>query len=133
LTQISAAERSNTSLLEGAGVPPAPGRAVTLQFGNNALLSQLLGDHDRHLIRLEQALGIRLACRGNRIAITGDAAGIETAQATLNGLYDRLERGHRLSASDVDAAIKLNMRGAEPRLPRPAIWKCWPGTRWSLA
>jgi phosphate starvation-inducible PhoH-like protein len=112
LTQISA-DRSNTLTQSNAG----QGRAVTLQFGNNALLSQLLGDHDRHLIRVEQALGVRLACRGNRIAITGDATQVETAQVTLNGLYSRLERGHQLSSSDIDAALKLNARGAEPRLP----------------
>jgi phosphate starvation-inducible PhoH-like protein len=117
LTQISAAERSNSNPIENGGVPPAPGRSVTLQFGNNALLSQLLGDHDRHLIRLEQALGVRLACRGNRIAISGDPASIETAQATLNGLYSRLEHGDRLSSSDFDAAVRMNLRGAEPRLP----------------
>ncbi|WP_459675549.1 PhoH family protein [Acidisoma sp. 7E03] len=114
---MSAAERSNTPKLTQAGGEPAPNRGVTLQFGNNALLSQLLGDHDRHLIRLEQALHIRLACRGNRIAINGDPEAVETAQATLNDLYGRLERGQRLSAGDIDAAIKLNTRGAEPRLP----------------
>jgi phosphate starvation-inducible PhoH-like protein len=117
LNQTSAADRSNTASLENTGPHPGAGRAVTLQFGNNALLSQLLGDHDRHLIRLEQALGVRLACRGNRIAITGDPAQIETAQLTLNGLYHRLERGHQLSSGDVDAAIKLNARGPDPRLP----------------
>lgn len=117
MTQISAAERSNTPPMTHAGGEPGPNRAVTLQFGNNALLSQLLGDHDRHLLRLEQALGIRLACRGNRIAISGGADAVETAQATLNGLYTRLERGQKLSASDFDAAIKLNTRSAEPRLP----------------
>jgi phosphate starvation-inducible PhoH-like protein len=121
LNQTSAADRSNTASLENTGQNPGPhsgpGRAVTLQFGNNALLSELLGDHDRHLIRLEQALGVRLACRGNRIAITGDPAGIETAQLTLNGLYNRLERGQKLSSGDIDAAIKLNARGPDPRLP----------------
>jgi phosphate starvation-inducible PhoH-like protein len=117
LNQTSAADRSNTASLDNTGQNPGAGRAVTLQFGNNALLSQLLGDHDRHLIRLEQALGVRLACRGNRIAITGDPAQIETAQLTLNGLYHRLERGHALSSGDIDAAVKLNARGPDPRLP----------------
>ena len=117
MTQISAAERSNTPRGADTSASSAVPRGVTLQFGNNDLLSQLLGDHDRHLIRLEQALGVRLACRGNRIAISGEPEGVETAQATLTKLYGRLERGHRLSASDIDAAIKLNTRQAEPRLP----------------
>ena len=48
-----------------------PGKAVTLQFTNNALLPLLLGDHDRYLVRIEQALGVRMSCRGNRVAIAG--------------------------------------------------------------
>ena len=45
------------------------GKAITLQFNDNTLLPMLLGDHDRHMVRIEQALGVRLACRGNRVAI----------------------------------------------------------------
>ena len=47
------------------------------------LLPLLLGDHDRHLVRLEQGLGVRLSCRGNRVAITGDASRVDAAQAVL--------------------------------------------------
>ena len=40
---------------------PAPalpaGKAVALHFGDSVLLPLLLGDHDRHLVRIEQALG----------------------------------------------------------------------------
>jgi phosphate starvation-inducible PhoH-like protein len=112
LTQISAADQPPAT-----PPPTGLGRAVTLQFGNNALLSQLLGDHDRHLMRIEQALGVRLACRGNRIAISGDPEQVETAQAALNTLYSRLERGQQLTGGDVDAAVRLSARGSDPRLP----------------
>ncbi len=47
---------------------------MTLQFSDNTLLPLLLGDHDRHLVRIEQAMGVRLSCRGNRVAIAGEAA-----------------------------------------------------------
>ncbi len=106
--------------------PAAPGpdgksgRAVTLQFNDNALLPLLLGDHDRHLVRLEQGLQVRLSCRGNRVHIAGAPEQVEAAQAALTGLYKRLERGESLAGGDVDAAIRLTRRlGAEddPRLP----------------
>ena len=58
---------------------------MTLQFHDNALLPLLLGDHDRHLVRIEQGLGVRLSCRGNRVAIAGDPARVEAAT-------DRAER-----------------------------------------
>jgi phosphate starvation-inducible PhoH-like protein len=90
--------------------------AVTLQFADNTLLSLLLGDHDRHLVRLEQGLGVRLACRGNRLAVTGDAARVEAAQGAINGLYAKLQRGEAVGPSEVDAAIRL-AEIEDPRLP----------------
>ena len=70
-----------------ASPPPSPPRrkAVTLQFNDNTLLPLLLGDHDRHLVRIEQALGVRLSCRGNRVAIAGDPARVDAAQSALQG------------------------------------------------
>jgi len=90
--------------------------AVTLQFADNTLLSLLLGDHDRHLVRMEQGLGVRLACRGNRLAVTGDAARMEAAQGAINGLYAKLQRGEAVGPSEVDAAIRM-AEIEDPRLP----------------
>jgi len=97
---------------------PPPGKALTLSFNDNALLPMLLGEHDRHLVRIEQGLGVRLACRGNRLAITGEAGAVAAAEATLRGLWQRLERGEAVASCDVDAAIRLlGASEDEPRLP----------------
>jgi phosphate starvation-inducible PhoH-like protein len=104
LTQIASASSGSVS------------RALTLHFPDNALLSLLLGDHDRHLVRIEQGLGVKVNCRGNRMAISGDPVRVEAAQAALNGLYRRLERGEAISASDVDAAVRMSELD-DPRLP----------------
>ena len=99
-------------------LPPTPQStaAVTLQFADNTLLSLLLGDHDRHLVRIEQGLGVRLSCRGNRVAITGNAARVEAAQGALNALYRRLQKGEPVGPSEVDAAIRM-AEIEDPRLP----------------
>ena len=94
-------------------VPPAPGlaaepRAAALQFADNALLQLLLGDHDRHLVRLEKGLGVRLACRGNRIAISGDPGRVALARSALTSLYRRLEDGRPIDSAEVDAAIRMS-------------------------
>ncbi len=107
-----------TALAAPSGAPTAA--AITLQFADNTLLSLLLGDHDRHLVRIEQGLGVRLSCRGNRVAITGDAARVEAAQGALNGLYRRLQRGEPVGPSDVDAAIRL-AEIEDPRLPQSRL------------
>ena len=95
------------------------GKALTLHFGDNTLLPLLLGDHDRHMVRIEQALGVRLACRGNRVAITGEAARVDAAQVMLEGLWRRLERGESVGRPEVEAAIRLASAEADPRLPLP--------------
>ena len=106
------------------GGSPTGGKAITVQFNDNLLLPLLLGDHDRHLVRIEQALGVRLSCRGNRIAIAGDTAKVEAAQSALQGLWRRLERGETVGRPDVEAAIKMVEVDNDPRLPlsdMPAI------------
>jgi phosphate starvation-inducible PhoH-like protein len=110
LTQIAAIPTDRVP----APIPAA--KAVTLHFSDNTLLALLLGDHDRHLVRFEQGLGVRLSCRGNRIAIAGDPARVDAAQGALTGLYRRLERGEPVSPNDVDAAIRMSEID-DPRLP----------------
>jgi phosphate starvation-inducible PhoH-like protein len=101
--------------------PTAPatsgGKAITLQFNDNTLLPLLLGDHDRHLVRIEQALGVRLSCRGNRVAIAGDALRVDVAQEMLRGLWRRLERGESVGRAEIEAAIRLADAENDPRLP----------------
>ncbi|BDG70854.1 PhoH family protein [Roseomonas fluvialis] len=95
-------------------------RSVTLQFDDNILLAALHGEHDRHLARIEQVLGVRLASRGNRIAISGGADRTEMAEAALLALWKRLEQGQHVGTAEVEAALRLAEGGAElgePRLP----------------
>ncbi len=103
---------------------PPSAKALTLQFNDNALLPLLFGDHDRHLVRLEQGLGVRLASRGNRIAISGEPTRVQAAEAALTSLYKRLEAGKGVSRGDVDTAIRMvdgnganGREDADPRLP----------------
>ncbi len=99
---------------------PIEQRSVTLQFDDNVLLPLLHGEHDRHLARIEQVLGVRLASRGNRIAISGGADRTEMAEAALLALWKRLEQGQHVGTAEVEAALRLAEGAAEqgePRLP----------------
>ena len=110
MTLVSALPTSPLSSVSG-------GKAITLQFNDNTLLPLLLGDHDRHLVRIEQALGVRLSCRGNRVAITGESARVDQAHGMLQGLWRRLERGESVGRPEIEAAIKLADAENGPRLP----------------
>jgi phosphate starvation-inducible protein PhoH and related proteins len=86
-----------------------------MAFDDNSLLSQLFGEGDKHLERIERALGVALASRGNRVAISGPASRADLARAALTSLYDRLKRGLEVDAPAVDAALRMAPhRGANP-------------------
>jgi phosphate starvation-inducible PhoH-like protein len=80
---------------------------VTLEFKRNALLPSLAGSHSRNLVRLEQKLGVKLAQRGNLIAVEGVPEARERAAVILRALYERLETGEELTLADVDAEIRF--------------------------
>jgi phosphate starvation-inducible protein PhoH and related proteins len=92
--------------------PDAVGSRVTegrtqLEFDDNLLLPLLYGERDQHLDRLERQLGVSVATRGNRLAISGPASATEAAERALSQLYDRLKRGYAVDLPAVEAAIRL--------------------------
>jgi phosphate starvation-inducible protein PhoH and related proteins len=86
---------------------PQANAPILVQFDDNSLLPPLYGEHDRHLARIEQLLGVTLASRGNRIAISGANSRIAAARDALLALYDRLRRGMPVDMGEVDAAVRF--------------------------
>jgi phosphate starvation-inducible PhoH-like protein len=97
---------------------PAIPQPLVLQFDDNRLLPILYGEHDRHLARIEQSLGVSLMSRGNQIAVSGDPPAVAQARQVLNQLYQRLKRGFAVDFSEIDAAIRLSQpeESTEPSL-----------------
>ncbi len=68
----------------------APGRSADVRrmtFDDNALLPVLYGNHDRHLVRIEQLANVQLSARGNQLAIAGSADDAAVAHKAIAGLY----------------------------------------------
>ena len=90
------------------------GRArLELEFEQPYLLGPLFGDYDRHLITIENRLGVHIAARGNRVQIEGEADAASRARDVLVGLYDRLDKGHDVDAEAVEAVLGM---AAQPNL-----------------
>jgi phosphate starvation-inducible PhoH-like protein len=83
-----------------------------LTFSDNRLVAELSGEHDQHLMILEEALGVRIIPRGNRLALTGPADARARAAEVLRALYEKLGGGSSVGPHEVRAAVKL---AAEPR------------------
>jgi phosphate starvation-inducible PhoH-like protein len=99
---------------------PALGVAppLFLQFDDNRLLPALFGEHDRHLARIEQGLGVSLMSRGNQIGISGNPEAVDHGRQVLSQLYQRLKRGLGVDLGEVDAAVRLALtpESSEPGL-----------------
>ena len=79
-----------------------------LTFSDNRLVAALCGVVDSHLVALENALGVRIDPRGNRLSLSGPPASRTRARRVLESLYRRLESGDSLSVDDVQAAARLS-------------------------
>ena len=105
--------------LRRAPAKPAPREQVTLEFPDNAVLAALGGAHQRNLVRIEQKLGVRVAMRGNLVAVEGAADNRERAAQVLRALYARIEAGEEAGLAEVDAEIRFATH--EPRAGRRAV------------
>ena len=73
-----------------------------VNFEDNSLLPLLFGEHDRHLAKIEQSFDVRVASRGNVLAITGPQERAEEAKHTFERLYDRLVAENMIAPGDMD-------------------------------
>jgi phosphate starvation-inducible PhoH-like protein len=119
----------------------ASGRSADVRrmtFDDNALVPALYGNHDRHLVRIEQLATVQLSARGNQLAIAGSADDAAIAHKAITSLYERLKRGLSVAAADVDAAVRFARSGADEggegiRTRRRTVQARTPGQRGYLA
>ncbi|MBL4906246.1 MAG: PhoH family protein [Sneathiella sp.] len=83
------------------------GKVTVLEFDDNHLLAQLVGEHDRYLARIEQGLKVTVTPRGNKMAISGTAANQSVTKQVILDLYSRLQQGLEVTEGEVDAAIRM--------------------------
>jgi phosphate starvation-inducible PhoH-like protein len=86
---------------------------LELEFEQPYLLGPLFGDYDRHLITIENRLGVHISARGNKVQIDGEADDAARAREVLLGLYNRLDQGEDVDAETVEAVLGM---AAQPAL-----------------
>jgi phosphate starvation-inducible PhoH-like protein len=105
-----------------------PRETATLEFPDNALLAGLVGPHQKHFVRMEQKLGVRVGMRGNIVSIEGPLR--ERAAGVLRALYARLEAGETIGTAEFDSEIRFAGetpgRDGATALGSPSV-KTWAG------
>lgn len=84
---------------------------TTLQFPDNLLLAQMLGDHDRYLVQMENELQVTMGCRGNYLVIEGDIQQVELTKTVVNNLYQHLHTHHEINSTIVNNFIRMAYNG----------------------
>lgn len=78
-----------------------------IQFDDNSLLPALFGNHDEHLLQIEQLLDVRLRYRGNNLEILGPTTSCEIADKAIVSLYTRLKNDLEVGSGEVMAAVRI--------------------------
>lgn len=78
---------------------------LTLEFADNGLMARLAGPGQKHFVRLEQKLGVKIDTRGNLVAVSGEAR--EKAGEVLRRFYARLADGEHVVMADLDSDIRF--------------------------
>ena len=99
--------------LAAVGANDAGRARLELEFEQPYLLGPLFGDYDRHLVMIEDRLGVNIAARGNRVMIEGEPDAAARARDVLVGLYNRLDQGHDVDTAAVESVIGM---AAQPSL-----------------
>ncbi|GAA4013941.1 PhoH family protein [Sphingomonas swuensis] len=91
-----------------------PTRArLEIEFEQPYLLGPLFGDYDRHLVAIEDRLGVNIAARGSRVQIEGEPDSAARAKEVLVDLYARLDSGQDVDLAVVESVIGM---GAQRKL-----------------
>lgn len=91
-----------------------PTRArLEIEFEQPYLLGPLFGEYDRHLVAIEDRLGVNIAARGTRVQIEGEPDSAARAKEVLVDLYSRLDAGQDVDLAVVESVIGM---GAQRKL-----------------
>ena len=70
-------------------------------------ITNIFGEFDVHIKKIERALGITVVARDDRLKIIGSEANTEAAVELFTQLNELANRGNRITAQNVNYAITL--------------------------
>ena len=80
---------------------------LQMEFDNNTLLPVLFGEHNVHLVQIENTLSVVLHTRGNKLLISGSKEKANIAHKVINELYVQVKTGQEIVSSDVEGALRM--------------------------
>ena len=84
-------------------------RIVVLESGDESV--QLLGKYDQHFTLVESEFPVRLLPRGHELTIEGPPEAVEPVYRMFQVLLSQIRKGHILTGSEFEYALKLTRDG----------------------
>jgi phosphate starvation-inducible protein PhoH and related proteins len=82
-------------------------RVTQLIFDDNETLRHICGEGNRNLQVVEEAFGVRIGQRGNKLSFAGPSNRIELAEKVVLDTYQLAKKGHEVSEADFQQALKM--------------------------
>ena len=95
------------------------GREMVLEFDDNRLLQQLVGEQNGNLQYIEKLFQVKIYQRGNVITIGGDIEPARNARHVLNTLYKEIQDGVDVDPGHIDGLV--HMMGSPAKTQKAAV------------
>ncbi|MDE2361653.1 MAG: PhoH family protein [Hyphomicrobiales bacterium] len=79
---------------------------LTISFPDNRHASNVFGQYDHNLAKIERRLNVVAAANGNHVTLRGAAPSVDQARRALEHLYARAAAGHPITLGEVDGAVE---------------------------
>jgi phosphate starvation-inducible protein PhoH and related proteins len=82
-------------------------RVTQLIFDDNETLRHICGDEDRNLKIVEEAFGVRIGQRGNKLSFSGPVRQLDLAEKVVLDTYQLAKKGHAVTETDFQQAVRM--------------------------
>ncbi len=86
---------------------PSGERVTQLVFDDNETLRHICGDEDKNLKVVEEAFGVRIGQRGNKLSFVGEPHNVDLAEKVILDTYQLAKKGHEVSEADFQQAVRM--------------------------
>ncbi|MFA4915538.1 MAG: PhoH family protein [Syntrophales bacterium] len=89
-----------------------------ISFTDNAILANLLGEHDRNIKLIERLAQVKVYIRGNDVSISGNTSDVELIKNLFLQLYNIMEKGYPIYSADIDYAHRILSENSKANLEK---------------
>ncbi|RXK19393.1 PhoH family protein [Macrococcus sp. DPC7161] len=80
-------------------------------FENLNEAQSIVGNHDEHIMYLEEVFNVEIHTRGSELTVEGDAVAVEQTVQLIENLIKIIQKGSQVTFKDVQSAVMMSKNG----------------------